>query len=150
VAGSPLGAWIVATALGGGLGFGVGGLLTLAGLAAAGLLNPQHSRSGPEIALVLACALPWLPIVGGRVALAEWLVLRRCLPGIEVRGWIRMNAVVWTIGTAGAVLNGTTASDAVALLVIAPAVGGTIGSGVHGLVSGAALAWMVRPETPAA
>jgi hypothetical protein len=34
--------------------------------------------------------------------------------------------------------------------VIAPAVGGTIGGGVHGLVSGAALAWMVRPETPAA
>jgi hypothetical protein len=95
-------AWIVANAVGGLLGFGAGGLVTAAGLAALGLLHPAGSRTSLEVALVLACAGAWPLIAGATVALAQWAVLRSSHVDVGLRGWLGKNAALWLVGTVAA------------------------------------------------
>ena len=94
--------WTLANTVGGLVGFGVGGFVTWAALAALGLLDTSHSRSGPEIALVLLCAFAWPPIAGSIVGMAQSLALRCTLGRVSARAWITRSALGWLVGATGA------------------------------------------------
>jgi hypothetical protein len=99
-------------------------------------------------AIVLAGLLMGLP-----VAIGEWSVF----DGRSPRAWIWLLAaplgyaagVLAGAAAAGAVLSGVRASDLTATLLLAPGAAGVAGGAVSGLVSGAALAWMLRDVRPA-
>jgi hypothetical protein len=121
----------MANGVGGAIGFAAGGLLNWVGLAALGLLQTERSRTGPEMSLVLLCAIPWPPIVGASVGLAQWFVPGSIIGRVSLRDWVRTSAVLWLIGVVGAGL---------ALFLGANWIRGDLASAIAFVVAGLVLA----------
>lgn len=121
--------WIIANTLGGLVGFGAGGAVTAAALGLLGLLHVAGSRRWSEVILVVVCASAWPAIVGGIVALAQWLVLRASLGGLDMTGWLRTNVILWLAGTVAAIIFG-----ALVELIVGNRFGGVPSLLVSGLV----------------
>jgi hypothetical protein len=91
--------WVAANGVGGLLAFPAGGLVIGPGTAA---IQPFLSDA-PRPPIVIFGLIVWLAvwpaITGAGVAAAQWVVLRHYLEGADTRGWIRMNAILWLVGT---------------------------------------------------
>ena len=119
--------WVLASTVGLPVGFVVG----LAVLEAVGLTGGSHF-SGGAVALVLFGA-----VAGASVGIAQWLVLRRHVPGA---GWWVLTS---TVGSAAAVAVTFTviggAEEAVGF-----AGGGAVGGALYGAITGGVLVWLLR------
>jgi hypothetical protein len=113
---------------------------------------------GKDVAdpVALAVSGPMGSVLGGlaigmSLGVAQWLVLRRHVP--EARWWIVASAIAWAVGWA--IISSVDTEAAGASIAVAYVIG-AIGAAVAGLVTAAALVWLLRrsddgrlPGTPA-
>ncbi len=124
---SQTGWWVLASSVGLAVGFAV----ALAVLAAVGLAGGSHFSGGAG-ALVLFGA-----VAGASVGIAQWLVLRRHIPGA---GWWVLASIVGTgagVAVISTVIGG--GEDAVGF-----AAGGAVGGALYGAITGGVLVWLLR------
>jgi hypothetical protein len=112
--------WILASIIGFGIGKDVGDMVAQA------------------VPGAIGSALEGLAI-GASLGLAQWLVLRRHVP--EARWWILASAIAWAVGwaiIASVDIEATDGSIGLAYVI------GAIGAAVAGLITAAALVWLLR------
>jgi hypothetical protein len=103
----------------------------------------RHPPSDVPISLLLAGL-----VLGISVGIGQWTMLEHVSP----RGWIWLLAVPLGYaagafagtGVAAVTMHGSGPSDWVIVLVLGPALGGAAGGGVSGIITGAALVWLLR------
>jgi hypothetical protein len=97
---------------------------------------------GDMVAQAVPGAIGWAlegVAIGASLGLAQWLVLRRHVP--EARWWIVASAIAWAVGWA--IISSVDTEAAGASIAVAYVIG-AIGAAVAGLVTAAALVWLLR------
>ena len=132
-------AWIVASGLGGLVGFAVGGAVISGGSGAIDAVSPNTGpRPLPVMLVALALFCTWPLVIGASVAVAQWLALRWSVPPvlavIKFWGWLRLGALLWLGGAIAAGL----ALYAIEMMPNAPRsdLTSTLDAGVLGLLLG--------------
>ncbi len=119
--------WVLASTVGLPVGFAVG----FAVLEAVGLTGGSHFSGGAG-SLVLFGA-----VAGASVGIAQWLVLRRYIPGA---GWWVLASIVGSAAAFAVIFTVTAGVEE----TVGYAGGGAVGGALYGAITGAALVWLLR------